>query len=326
MKKILLVWLSLWVGPVVAEMNWASLTFDNDAFVGKDSGYTNGLFLSTYRVSETGESNLTPSIWVSPLLWTLPKGEARRTGSVNSVGQIMMTPEDIQIARPDPDGIPYSALLSYSNLFIKETAKYADRVRTTVGLIGPYAFGEESQSFIHGLIGAAEPQGWDYQLDTELVFEFSRGRIWRSWASKNDTADILLGLDANLGTLRSSVGSGVMLRYGEKLDSSYSSALLTDSRISNPVAIQGGWYVYTGLQVEYVLNDIFLDGNTFESGPSTQYDRSTGTLTAGVAYSWGDLALTFALNAPLSVASSNSEEVEQMNKYGTITLSWPRQR
>jgi hypothetical protein len=33
-------------GSALAEVDWVSVTTDNDAFVGNDNGYTNGIFVS----------------------------------------------------------------------------------------------------------------------------------------------------------------------------------------------------------------------------------------------------------------------------------------
>ena len=39
-------------GSVLAEVDWVSVATDNDAFIGNDNGYTNGLFVSWYEIPE----------------------------------------------------------------------------------------------------------------------------------------------------------------------------------------------------------------------------------------------------------------------------------
>ncbi len=137
-----------------AETDWASLTMDNDLFVGNDNGYTNGLYVSFFDVGDNESQIPNHDLWVDPLMWSMP--ENGRKGGVNAymIGQTMSTPSDINIVVPDENELPYSALLAFTNSYVAVTPMYADRVSTTIGIVGPAALGKETQKFVHKIIGA----------------------------------------------------------------------------------------------------------------------------------------------------------------------------
>ncbi|MFT2097828.1 lipid A deacylase LpxR family protein [Marinomonas sp. 2405UD66-6] len=307
-----------------SDVSWMSATLDNDFFVGEDNGYTNGIYVSKYNVYDGSYSQHEADIWVKPLMWSMPNRSIDRAVNVYSFGQTLTTPYDISQAIPSESDLPYSAVISFTNTYISAGPSYADRVSTTLGIVGPLALGEESQKAIHSIISAQEPKGWDTQLNNELVFEFSRGRIWREWISDSGHADILLGGNIGLGTLSSSVSTAAVFRYGKNLESSYATALFADSRTSNPIAVNGGWFVYSGLALKYYFNQIYTDGNTFSDSRSIDYDHNINILALGVTYSWGNSSLAFAINTPFSLQYNGSSDhrLDDFNSYGTLTFAW----
>ncbi|WP_328797751.1 lipid A deacylase LpxR family protein [Marinomonas vulgaris] len=307
-----------------ADVNWLSITLDNDFFVNEDNGYTNGFFASLYDVKDSQqESTQSTPFWVKPLSWSMPDESPLKSVNVYSVGQTLMTPYDIEDATPAEGTFPYSALLSFTNTYIAEAPGYADRVSTTLGVVGPIAMGEQTQKAVHRVISAKMPQGWDTQLENELVFELSRGRTWRSWVASNQHADLLTGADISIGTLRSSVSTGFMVRYGRHLESSFATVLLSESRTSNPIAVDQGWFIYAGVELTMIGNQIFTDGNTFRDSRSIDYDHNYNMFSSGVTYAWQDMSLAFAINAPFSFTEdSQNNDLDKFTRYGTLTFAW----
>ena len=314
-----------------AETDWMSVTFDNDIFVGNDSGYTNGMFVSWYDVgittSEDKKDRFTkPGFLVRPLLWTLPAADDRERAMVNAytIGQVMVTPQDISIQNPALDELPYSGLLFFNDTYLVVNEKYADSISTTLGVVGPLSGAESTQKWVHELLGADDPQGWNSQLDNELVFRFSRGRIWRSWISKGDHFDILLESEAGLGTISSYVLGGVIFRFGNDLTTSaYATQLFSTTKTSNPASIDGGWYTYAGITYSYLFNQIFTDGNTFKESRSIDYSHDRIGLAAGLAYSWTNVSLTIAINDYSAYEDKvEKDQLGELTRYGTLTVAW----
>lgn len=312
--------------PSLAEADWWSFTMDNDIFVGTDDGYTNGLYLSWY---DTGDNNRPePGMLASWMMWAMPgAGERMPQGefAVRSVGQTMVTPEDITLEDPPlpPDDLPYGGLLYYSDTYVRSYRDRADRVSTVIGVVGEYSFAEQTQKFVHEITGSDEPRGWDSQLDDELVFQFGIGSIWRSWVSSGGNADLLLGADGAIGTIASDIGVSALIRFGKGLAQNFANTVMLSQKANNPVSTAGGWYLFGGIGARYVANQIFLDGNTYEDNvESVDYDPGTVPVMLGFAYSWSDLSFTFTVADLNVIESDENDAAREYGRYGSFTLAW----
>lgn len=308
------------IPDATADSDWQSITLDNDIFVGSDGGYTNGLFFSWYDTGADGGAGQTgPSPLVRPLLWSLPD-QSGKTVNAFTVGQVMVTPESI--TAEGASDLPYSGLLFINNTYLVIGASHADKLSTSLGIVGPSSGAESVQKWIHELTGSDFPQGWDSQLKDEVVFKFSRARLRRSWISQNDCMDLLLIGEAALGTIDSSISGSIMLRYGEGLAQSFAMPVLSSTKTSNPVAFKGGWYLYIGVTARHLFNQIFTDGNTFRDSPSIDAEKSQLGAMVGFAYSWQNLSLTLAVSDINLVGDKLEAKFRELTRYGTLTLAW----
>lgn len=304
-----------------AEPDWVSITVDNDVFVGDDSGYTNGVYLSWYDVG-VGDDEPDSAMLVRPLRWTLAGDEFDGVVNAYTLGQAIVTPKDITVGAPTENDLPYSGLLFLNSTYLVIHQNKADKLSTIIGIVGPSSGAKSTQKWLHEVVGADDPKGWDSQLKDEVVFKFTRGRIWQSWASAGDCADFLFSMEAALGTIESSVSTGIMLRYGQDLRRSFAAPLLISTRTSNSAAIEGGWYVYIGLTARHIFNQIFTNGNTFRDSPSIDFKKNQLGATAGLAYSWQSVSLTLAVNDTNVIEDDLEEQLQELTRYGTLTLMW----
>lgn len=300
--------------------HWRAVTLDNDIFVGEDSGYTNGLYFSGFAVE--ADEDVLDQLFFSPLRWTLPSGGASDWATAFSLGQALGTPSDISLREPPPGEPPYAALLYYSRSLLQLQQRHADLITTTVGVVGPAALGEPAQRFVHRVTGSSPPMGWDTQIHNEPVFGFTRGRLWRHWVSRGGRADFLTQADVELGTISSSLGGEVWLRYGEGLDVSFATPLLARDRMANPLAVDHGWYVYAGLSLRLMLRHVLLDGNNFRRSGSIEYDPEFVGATIGASYAWRDIAVSFAINDNSVLRASDAPELEKFTRFGSLTVAW----
>lgn len=299
------------------ESNWFATTIDNDILIGQDNGYTNGVYFSWFTLEDQIKKQQ-PHWLLTPLAWSVDLASANATLETYSLGQVMVTPQDITIEDPPLDDIPYSGALLFNYTLITIQPAYADSMGTVIGIVGPSSGAEATQKWVHAQVGSDDPKGWDTQLKDELVFQFSRSRLWKTWSSASDNMDVLVLAGAGLGTVSSFVASAALFRFGHKLSNSFATPLLISTRAANPAAIGGGWYLYGGLRFDYVFNTIYADGNTFKDSRSIDYDSEQLGLTAGLAYSWKNTSLTIALFDSNAADDSASE----YSQFGTLTIGW----
>ena len=310
--------IGLALAPLKAEESkWFAVTLYNDLLVGNDNGYTNGIYFSWFEVSDQSEGHA-PHWLAAPLSWSLDTQIIKTSLQAYSVGQTMVTPEDITIENPPLNEMPYSGALLFNYSYIAVAEAHADSVGTVIGVVGPSSGAEETQTWIHDQVGSEEPKGWDTQLQDEIVFQLSRARLWRPWNSPGDRKDVLVLTEAGLGNLSSFVASAMLVRYGSNLSRTFATPLLINNRSANPAAIEGGWYVYAGARFEYVFNQIYTDGNTFRDSRAIDYDQSQVGLTTGLACSWENISITLALYE----SNISDEATRDITRFGTLTIGW----
>jgi hypothetical protein len=310
-------------GSAMAEVEWITFTMDNDTFVGNDNGYTNGIYVSWLDTPEGKPAEI--GFLARAMKWSLPDSGSSGTGfSIGTIGQTMITPDDIEEDPPilPPDDLPYGGLLFYVDTFVQVHERHADSISVTIGVVGEASLAEDTQEFVHDVISSDEPCCWDEQLDDEVVFNVTRGRVWKTWVSDSGNSDFLLSADLALGTISSQVGFGFMYRYGRQMKNSYATALLYSSRTTNPVSSQNGWYLFAGARASYMGNQIFLDGSKSydDDFDEIDYQEDRVSVTAGLAYSWKEWSFTFAIN-DLNI-DEDSDAAEEYSEYGTFTLAW----
>ena len=90
------------------------------------------------------------------------------------------------------------------------------------------------------------------------------------------------------------------------------------------MATQSGWYLFAGARASYTANNIFLDGSRSydDEFEEIDYDEEAISVTAGLAYAWKEISLTFALNDINANEDSDNDSAEEYSEYGTITLAW----
>ncbi|WP_027329933.1 lipid A deacylase LpxR family protein [Marinimicrobium agarilyticum] len=305
-----------------ADVDWFTTLWHNDVFLDKDGGgYTNGLYFSWFDLSESSDEDFKPALLTRPLnSWLMPEFDGQLQVNEFTFGQAMMTPKNIKKAVPDEDDAPYGGLLMFRSAYTLVDERISDTLAVTVGIVGPSSGAEEAQRAIHKLVGANEPQGWDYQIKDEPVGQIKRTRVWRYGGGDHEGvgSDLLLIGSGSLGNLGSSLGGAVLVRYGRGLESSFGTAGQVIGRVSNPMAIDSGWNVYTGVGADYVYNQIFVSGGGLRSGQSADLRHDQYAFYAGASYAWKrfSLTLSYVNNSKLDKNSSARQE------FGALKLGW----
>ena len=263
-----------------------SLTSENDLFGGTDRNYTNGVRIE--RVSPAND--VFPVLnWAAERLPFLDL-ERRNLRQGLALSHAIFTPQDITQSVPDPDDRPYAGWLYLSGTVVASDRHIQDVLQLNLGVVGPSALGEFVQTNWHEMIGAPQPQGWDYQLRDEPGIELIAQRM-----ALFDGPDLPLGLQTDfgfygggaLGNVRTYAGTGLVGRIGWDLESDFGPPrirpALSGAGTFSPEKPLGA-YLFAGLDGRVVLRDMFLDGNVFRDGPRVaDRNKLVGDFQAGLA-------------------------------------------
>ncbi|QFI38875.1 lipid A deacylase LpxR family protein [Moritella marina ATCC 15381] len=194
-----------------------AFAIDNDAVLGVDEDYSNGIF-SSYTSGQID----TPSIltFLSLSMW----GHTALDKMEFMLGHKIWTPADIEIATPITNDRPYAGYLYSEFNFISLQQAQAQRFNLTIGTTGENSFSEQAQKLVHTITGSRDPNGWEYQIEDNVVgsigylthFNLSRNALSERYFVDNAEFEISNISEVNIGNFRSDIASGIMLRWGRE--------------------------------------------------------------------------------------------------------------
>jgi len=264
------------------------IEYENDIFAGEDRYYTNGI-----RLSRVGQVRSPPE-WLARVAYRFPGfDEADVLPYRLSINHNLYTPADIENPAFPPDDRPYAAWLNVQFATGTLSRRGADRVHVGLGIVGPWALGEDIQKAIHSAIGSPSPKGWDSQIRNEATLQLGYDRIRRFLEFGRPGK---LAMDASwtggtaLGNAHTHLSAGGYLRAGHNLPRGFGPPRITPA-ISGAgyfmPSREPSWYFYAGVEGRLVFRDMFIEGNTFGGVDGVSRERRVGELFGGFVYTRG---------------------------------------
>jgi len=306
-SSVLYLLLLLLVSPARADRDqreeWTlNLYVENDLFSETDQDYTSGIRFSWVSpdVTDYIESEALPG-WVRGLNKRLTffhrSHEGLQRNVIVSVSQQIYTPKDLSRTVLIEDDRPYAAWLSLGLGYQTRAENQLDILEVRLGMVGPAAFGQEAQDFIHDLRGFKKFQGWDNQLENEpgfvAVWEHKR-KTGKQKTGSDFGWDLIGHAGFALGNVRTHLNAGAELRLGWAIPVAFgTSAIRPGGENSTPDSAwdprifydrKWGFHLFAGFDVRLVGQDIFLDGNTFRDSHSVA--KESFVTDAAVGFSW----------------------------------------
>ena len=281
-------------GPADATSIW-TIQGENDSVSttpgGSDKFYTSGL-----RLGWTSGTDLVPPIaaQIATTVW----GDGTTRVSFN-LSQQIYSPTNTARFRPNPRDRPVAAYLAGTFAILHDTERTRSVLAMTVGVIGPSALGRQVQNGFHELIRLRLNNGWGGQLPDEAALEFLGERTWRFGLARAGgfEIDMLPSLTAGVGTVRDYVQSGLVVRFGQGLESDFGVGRIRPGNTGGDVFVaQSGlpWYVFVGLNGQVIARDAFLDGALWQRSAHVQRNWLVGEMETGAAIIWNGVRLSYA--------------------------------
>lgn len=305
------------------KVDFISFSFENDSFFRDDGLYSNGLIFSWGYNDVSALDNETLPLWIAYIAdKSYLTSQSDKTYSVAyTVGQLIQTAIDISVKELVEEDAPYVGLLAWDAQLSAYDNVSNDQLSLTLGVVGPASGAEYVQHMVHKIIGASEPQGWDNQINNEFVFRVQAQRLWRVYDKPLGIAefDVITGLNGGIGNLRSDVGAGVGVRWGEDLSNNFSSAsafpIRKFNRFNNSA---NGWYLFANASTFYVANDIFMDGNTFQDSHSVDLIHQQFAISAGIMVNFNSWNFVYTLLQQTDQYHGQNES----SRYGSIIITY----
>jgi lipid A 3-O-deacylase len=317
MRRLLLCALLLAPGSARAAGTF-NLATENDSYVtvSGDRHYTNGIYFSW-----TSEPQAQPLSWAQDLM--LPGGKDANWRSGYFLGQAIFTPENLTAFVPPANDRPYAGWLFGGARLYRDSGDRLDKIEATIGMVGPAALGSDVQKAWHAAFipSAAHINGWHGQLRDEPGLVLSEQRIWRvPLAEGLLQAEALPEANIAMGNIYDYAAVGAMLRLGHNLHADWGPPRIAPAQQGSDFqdVESFAWYVYGGGEVRAMARNLFLDGNSFHSGPSVSKKTLVGDANVGAALLFPHIRVTagYTLRGKEFRGQKGNDEI------GSITVSF----
>lgn len=250
-----------------------------------------------------------PRFLATPLGWISPRGakeKSQGTGESDwrvraglSAGQNIYTPENIDLADPDPNDRPYAGWAYVGGTALTYSKDKLITIEVQVGLVGPSALAGDAQNKVHEIIDANPALGWPHQLSDEVAFVVIGEHRWKPAPGKlGEAVEFDRAFDASVavGTVRTALSGGATLRLGWGLKDDFGAPRVRPG--PSTAAFFGGQglsiYAFAGASAQLVARDIFLDGNTWQDSPRVDKRWFVPEAQAGLVARWGAVRVSYS--------------------------------
>ncbi len=313
-----------------------NLYVENDLFSETDQNYTSGIQFSWVSpdLSDYVESEELPA-WLRRLNQSLTFFHQSHEGLKRNVtvtfGQQIYTPEDLTEKDLIEDDRPYAAWLFLGLGYQTRAEDQLDTIEVQLGVVGPAAYGQAAQDFIHDLRGFEKFAGWDNQLRNEpgFVATWEHKQKWqRSNPETRFGYDAITHTGLSLGNVHTHLNAGAEVRIGWALPDDFgTSAIRPGGQNSTPDSTWGsrsakekkwGLHAFASFDVRLVGWDIFLDGNSVKNSHSVTKESVVADAAVGVAYTVGGGRLSYAQIFRTKEFSGQGSS----HSYGSLSFSY----
>jgi len=305
-KLVLSIWLINLAGaisfcqfcPPVKDKGIFRFNLENDVWLKRDDGYTNGLQLGWISPQLDGGRRSGFLSFLGRLNNRILKDGVRKSDKVSaekryaafSLYQGMFTPQNLSRPEVIPDDRPYAGLLAVYVHLVMVSPTSQKVFGLTAGLVGPHSLAEKAQTWLHETFDWTRPMGWSNQLRDEPVFDLWYGRNWLFYHGSGEGHNFLYGgkagLNAQLGNLLTSAGGFLELGLGWNFR--------PELEVFSPAPFSGDLSVgrvekfsifgFIRGEGRFVARNLLLQGNTFVSSPGVKINHLYGQVEAGLGY------------------------------------------
>lgn len=247
--------------------------------------------------------------------------------------QLMFTPENIDLARPQPEDRPFAGYLFGGAYWQRAGARTLDHVQLDVGVVGSPSGAEQMQEFVHDVFTAStEPRGWDHQVTDEPTMQLTLRRKWRTSRESGRfelggvsmRAEGIAGAEVELGNVLRQAEGSLLGRIGHQLPDDFGPGRIFEPRSFTGDPVEG-WsvYLFGRLSGRLVEHNFFLEGSDFrpDDHPTVTPQPFVGEAALGLDLAYRSPRWAFNLNYAQIYLMQEYEQQNDNHSYGRYALS-----
>lgn len=286
---------------------------DNDSYLlqGSDRYYTDGFFMYfRHALAVSDNSNLQNKVLGFEF------GQKIFNPQSGSIANLQGVDDPKLIDRPFAAYLYIGSTLNF--LYSNESNL---KLSAQLGIVGPGAFGQQVQDYVHDNFGFYHPSGWEYQIANNAVLNLSAE--YNRLIARTTGVDVSFASYVNIGNGFSGAGFGPLLRLGNfnQLFNSVSTQSSAIKKSKTAALHEHEIFFYYKPQINYVAYDATIQGGLFTSrGPNSQeitLDKEPFILSnqLGVAFSTS----RFVFDIAAIFHTKDVKEMVDAHQWGSVT-------
>jgi len=240
-----------------------------------------------------------------------------------NIAHQMYTPQDFESSELIVDDRPYAGYIYLQTSLHQSLNNTLKSLTLQIGMVGPSAEMEEIQKIIHSLIGSPEPQGWQYQLKDEFIFQLNYAQ--KKYYDLN-SASIIPEFGIELGNASTKVYTSTLFRWGKNVPKDYGTYVLDNTNYSK-IPLENkkekrtqkwSYYLNFGLKANLIARNIFLDGNSYKDSHSVDKNNFLLDLTYGFSFAYKRFGVDYIRRH----STKEFKSQESYYSYGSLLFSY----
>jgi lipid A 3-O-deacylase len=229
------------------------------------------------------------------------KDEAFKVVEAAAIAQNMYTPEIITDPVYNPDDRPFAAWMyaAYKALVIEsrsDQSEWQDTYELNLGVVGPWAQGDEVQSWFHRVKGDPDDPTYVNQIPNQIVAMLSYSRKWALLVNPSTTGEtldeqrwpvfLMPNASIRLGNIMSDLGLGLTFLAGFHTPLDFAAGSINPSMAGTVDPGRFRLYAHAGVEGRFVMFNAFLDGTAFRESASIDRNDLVADYKLGITMSW----------------------------------------
>jgi len=238
----------------------------------------------------------------------------------------MYNPNKSTVEKISEHDRPFAAYL-YVSFGVNRIYKNKRIFNTTfqVGMIGPSAFGEEVQDFVHNFYGFNNVTGWKYQIANAIGLNFNAEYLHFITKNKTDSFDLTWINKGKIGTVYTNISSGFLARFGfipltNMLNSMSFGTNLNDDTTETVRQVES--YFFIQPMFRYAFYDATLQGSFLNDNSLVTKELVPFVFDIAIGIKFTARRLNFGYTFNYNTNKSRGLRFKYGNKYGSIQISY----
>ena len=285
-----------------------SLLTDNDLYTStyRDRYYTNGLFLTFRTLANNSNKKI-----------------AKKIHSFQ-IGHMMFTPIKATLPFASTHDRPFAGYLyvehGQSRFY---NSKNVLITNLQVGVIGPNAKGKGLQNFMHQIYNYPEAKGWKHEIHNAFAINLNSTFVKYFEKLSNSHFDLNSYNDLKIGTVFTSISSGLYSRFGFMKLQNSSNTVAFNSNLNNKSGQHfPESFIYLKPMLNYVVYDATIQGSFLNTTSPVTFEVKPINFSLELGYKYYIKRFLYGYTFHFHTKKLKSLRASKSNTYGSIYIGY----